>query len=185
MRWQSVSDPMCGSIASAPAEVGPGHDFNALAYPTPLKRHSGRKREFPKLPNSAAPFVSVYDDKTCIGFIINRGRAGFEAFDADQNSLGTFPSEKDAANAISNSAKENPDAAARGQTSGFNPWQHLQANAAGTRLARQSASRPCRCTTSGRDDAMRSNLPAGPTVVTLAPTPPTAWLGLGDQRART
>ena len=44
---------------------------------------------------------------------------------------------------------------------GLIPSPHLQANAAGTRLARQSASRPCRCTTSDRDDAMRSNTPGG------------------------
>jgi phage N-6-adenine-methyltransferase len=51
MRWQSVSDPMCGSIASAPAEATPGHDANGIAYPTPTKAPSARKREFAELPN--------------------------------------------------------------------------------------------------------------------------------------
>ena len=62
---------------------------------------------------------------------------------------------------ISNLAKENPGTTARWKMPGLIPSPHLQANAAGTRLARQSASRPCRCTTSDRDDAMRSNTPGG------------------------
>jgi hypothetical protein len=62
----------------------------------------------PKVPEflpDCSPFVSVYDDKTCIGFIINRGRAGFKAFDVDENSLGTFATEKDAADAISTASE--------------------------------------------------------------------------------
>ena len=62
---------------------------------------------------------------------------------------------------ISDLAKENPGTTARWKMPGLIPSPHLQANAAGTRLARQSASRPCRCTTSDRDDAMRSNTPGG------------------------
>jgi hypothetical protein len=48
-----------------------------------------------------APMLSVYDDKTCIGFIIARGRLGFESFSADLVSLGTFPTQREAADAIS------------------------------------------------------------------------------------
>jgi hypothetical protein len=35
-----------------PAEAAPGHDANGIAYPTPSKSPSARKREFAELPNS-------------------------------------------------------------------------------------------------------------------------------------
>jgi hypothetical protein len=38
--------------------------------------------------------LSVCDGQTCIGHIINRGRSGFEAFDADERSLGVFATMK-------------------------------------------------------------------------------------------
>jgi hypothetical protein len=120
----------------------------------------------PKVPEflpDCSPFVSVYSGRACGGFIINHGRCGFEAFDADHHSLGLFATEKAAADAISISdlAKENPGTAARGQMPGLIPWQHLQANAAGTRLARQSASRPCRCTTPRPRRQVWSKSPGG------------------------
>jgi hypothetical protein len=46
-------------------------------------------------------FQSVYDGRVCLGHILNRGKLGFEAFDADDSSLGTFPDQKSAADAIS------------------------------------------------------------------------------------
>ena len=48
-----------------------------------------------------APMLSVYYGKTCIGFIIARGKLGFESFSADLVSLGTFPTQREAADAIS------------------------------------------------------------------------------------
>jgi hypothetical protein len=47
-----------------------------------------------------APLVSVYSGSTCIGFVLGRGVSGFEAFDADQRSLGTYPSEREAVAAV-------------------------------------------------------------------------------------
>jgi len=44
--------------------------------------------------------LTVFDGRELRGFILARGRAGFEAFDAHEQSLGTFPSQRDAANAI-------------------------------------------------------------------------------------
>ena len=41
--------------------------------------------------------VAVYDSRTCLGHVLGRGRAGFEAFDADNLSLGIFPSQREAA----------------------------------------------------------------------------------------
>jgi hypothetical protein len=44
--------------------------------------------------------VSVYVGRECVGWIFARGRAGFEAFDADQKSLGIYPTQREAAAAL-------------------------------------------------------------------------------------
>jgi hypothetical protein len=49
---------------------------------------------------SDAPNTSVYAGQVCLGFILNRGTAGFEAFNADERSLGLFPTQHEAAAAI-------------------------------------------------------------------------------------
>jgi hypothetical protein len=49
---------------------------------------------------STSPLLSVYDGQCCIGFVFTRGKQGFEAFTADQRSLGTFLSQRDAAVAV-------------------------------------------------------------------------------------
>jgi hypothetical protein len=36
----------------------------------------------------------------CVGFLIYRGKLGYEAFDGDEKSLGLFPSQDEAAAAI-------------------------------------------------------------------------------------
>ena len=47
------------------------------------------------------PFASVYDDRSRLGVILaRRGRSGFEAYAADDHSLGLFPSPRKAAAAI-------------------------------------------------------------------------------------
>jgi len=46
------------------------------------------------------PFASVYDDRSCLGVILARGKGGFEAYAADNHSLGLFPSPRKAAAAI-------------------------------------------------------------------------------------
>ena len=46
------------------------------------------------------PFASVYDDGSRIDVILARGRRGFEAYVADDHSLGLFPSPRKAAAAI-------------------------------------------------------------------------------------
>src|SRR5215813_11824762 len=43
------------------------------------------------------PFASVYDDRSRLGIILARGRGGFEAYAADDHSLGLFPSPRKAA----------------------------------------------------------------------------------------
>jgi hypothetical protein len=44
----------------------------------------------------SARMISVYDGRSCVGFVLARGRRGFEAFTAAEKSLGMFTS-KDAA----------------------------------------------------------------------------------------
>jgi hypothetical protein len=51
-----------------------------------------------------ATCLSVYAGQTCIGFLLTRGSASIEAFDADDKSLGIFPDQKSAADAISKAA---------------------------------------------------------------------------------
>jgi hypothetical protein len=48
--------------------------------------------------------VSVYDGRDCLGFIIRRGVKGFEAFSANEESLGLFLNECDALDAVTNTA---------------------------------------------------------------------------------
>jgi hypothetical protein len=50
----------------------------------------------------SAPMSCVYDGRDCLGFILSRGKAGFEAFTRDEQSLGTFKTQREAADAISN-----------------------------------------------------------------------------------
>jgi hypothetical protein len=52
------------------------------------------------------PLVSVYSGRQCIGFVIARSKAGFEAFDPNDKSLGVFASMKLAADVLSNGWNE-------------------------------------------------------------------------------
>ena len=52
-------------------------------------------------PGSPSPaMVSIYDGQQCVGFVLARGRQGFEAYDAGERSLGVFATATDAANAL-------------------------------------------------------------------------------------
>jgi hypothetical protein len=55
--------------------------------------------------NAAAPLVSVYDGRECIGFVLGRGRTGFEAFSRSEISLGMFKTQAAAANTVFNATK--------------------------------------------------------------------------------
>jgi hypothetical protein len=50
---------------------------------------------------STATLLSVYDDRHCIGFVLSRGKAGFEAFGYDEQSTGLFRTQQDAIAALS------------------------------------------------------------------------------------
>jgi hypothetical protein len=49
---------------------------------------------------NAPHMVAVYDGRAGLGHVLGRGRAGFEAFDVDNGSLGIFSSQREAAAAI-------------------------------------------------------------------------------------
>jgi hypothetical protein len=51
-------------------------------------------------PIPTTPMVSVYSGRQCVGFILARGKLGFECFDADQKSLGTYPTQRAAVAAL-------------------------------------------------------------------------------------
>jgi hypothetical protein len=47
-----------------------------------------------------SPMAYVYDGREALGHVIVRGKACFEAYGADDASLGLFPSQREAANAV-------------------------------------------------------------------------------------
>jgi hypothetical protein len=57
----------------------------------------------------------VYDGRECIGFVLARGKAGFEAFDSEQRSLGTFTTQQIAAAVISERKQPGTVATERGK----------------------------------------------------------------------
>ena len=46
------------------------------------------------------PIIPVFSGKSCVGFILACGEAGFEAVAAGQKSLGLFPTQHEAAAAL-------------------------------------------------------------------------------------
>ena len=48
----------------------------------------------------AAPLSYVTDGHESLGFVLSRGRAGFEAFYREERSLGLYPTAPAAANAV-------------------------------------------------------------------------------------
>jgi hypothetical protein len=57
----------------------------------------------------------VYDGRRCLGFLMSRGKAGVEAFDAADRSLGIFPDQKSAASAFGTPDAAGPHALADGR----------------------------------------------------------------------
>jgi hypothetical protein len=55
--------------------------------------------------DQSTPMVSVYSGRQCIGHVVARGTAGFEAFDCDDKSFGIFASMKLAADVLSNESE--------------------------------------------------------------------------------
>jgi hypothetical protein len=49
--------------------------------------------------------LSGYAGRELVGFILARGKTGFEAFTADQKSLGIFPTQREVAAALPDTAE--------------------------------------------------------------------------------
>jgi hypothetical protein len=58
-------------------------------------RHKGDRINY-----SAAQLISVYDGRSCIGFVVPRGKTGFEAFNANELSRGLYPTQQAAISAL-------------------------------------------------------------------------------------
>jgi hypothetical protein len=52
----------------------------------------------------SASYIAIYDGRTCLGSVLLR-RGAFEAFDADDKSLGTFTSKDAARRAVADAAR--------------------------------------------------------------------------------
>jgi hypothetical protein len=62
------------------------------------------RRKDDRAERNTALLVTIYDGHVCIGFVLARGRSGYEAFRADQRSLGLFSTQAAAINTISGAA---------------------------------------------------------------------------------
>ena len=67
-------------------------------------------------PTYDTPMLAVYAGQTCIGHIYQRSKAGFEAFNTDDRSIGLFGSQREAADALISGAHRMAEIAARGAT---------------------------------------------------------------------
>ena len=54
-----------------------------------------------KTVQSATTVLSIYDGRHCIGFVLPRGKVGFEALGRDEQSKGLFTTQQDAIAALS------------------------------------------------------------------------------------
>jgi hypothetical protein len=57
-----------------------------------------------------SPLSYIYDGQRCLGFVLKRGRLGFEALSREENSLGVFATAGAAAKAVVDAAKSEREA---------------------------------------------------------------------------
>jgi hypothetical protein len=50
--------------------------------------------------NPTPSLLSVYDGTSCLGHLLNRGPRGWEGFDVNDKSFGTFPTMQEARDAL-------------------------------------------------------------------------------------
>jgi hypothetical protein len=62
--------------------------------------HRAESRADQQLGAPRHSWCSVYDGQRCLGHVISRGRDGVEAFDRDDKSIGTFPTQRVAVAAL-------------------------------------------------------------------------------------
>jgi hypothetical protein len=51
-------------------------------------------------PHSASSWAAIYDGQRCFGHVIHRGKSGWEAFDANDQSIGIYKTPAGAADAL-------------------------------------------------------------------------------------
>jgi hypothetical protein len=56
-----------------------------------------RKASNPENSETGPAFVSVFDGRDCVGFVLSRGKLGFEAFHINGRSCGFFATTREAA----------------------------------------------------------------------------------------
>jgi hypothetical protein len=92
-----------GEAGRGQHRVGPeARGSNPPLY-TPAGRPGNKDRAMPirnRIPERKPSMLSVTDGTTCVGFVLARGPAGFEAFDFAGKSFGMFSTQRDAVLAI-------------------------------------------------------------------------------------
>jgi hypothetical protein len=68
------------------------------------RRHHHRPDRPTRERSAASALLSVFDGRRCVGHVLGRGRAGFEAFNSKDISLGLFESRRAAIDAINEAA---------------------------------------------------------------------------------
>jgi hypothetical protein len=86
--------------AAKPATAGAVNGLHAVSAGRPKRCDADTPTEFP----TQALFLALYDGQRCLGHLLPRGKLGVEAYDADDRSLGLFPDQKTAADAVSQKA---------------------------------------------------------------------------------
>ena len=69
---------------------------------------SGRGVVRSRLPQVTPTMLSVTDGTSCVGFVLNRGRDGFEAFNRNGRSVGKFKTQKEAVRAVPRASEMAP-----------------------------------------------------------------------------
>jgi hypothetical protein len=65
-----------------------------------IARRTGSRNTKQKISSSTSALLSVYDGRHCAGFVLPRGKVGFEAFDHNDRSRGLYPAQQLAVAAI-------------------------------------------------------------------------------------
>jgi hypothetical protein len=70
------------------------------------RRHPAISSVRTRAPEAKSPLLSVCDGQTCCGFVLSRGRDGFESFNWAGKSIGKFPTQQEAVRAIPRRKRE-------------------------------------------------------------------------------
>ena len=81
----------------------------SVSRETPIGANNAEKEEGPRAARDVdlLACLGVYDGQDCIGYLLPRDEQGVEAYGADDASLGLYPTQKKAADAVSAAAMSN------------------------------------------------------------------------------